>query len=63
MPDKLEDPTPSRFNQQAIVVAVVLIIIGIVVFIIFSTIAGGVIALLGAIFGLGSQVAKNNSLK
>jgi hypothetical protein len=59
MPDKLEDPSPSKFRSQAILVAVVLIILGVIVFFIFSAIAGGVIALLGAVFGLGSQVAKN----
>lgn len=58
MPTKLEDPTPSKFRRQALLVAVVLIAIGIIVFFIASAIAGGVIALLGAVFGLGSQVMK-----
>lgn len=63
MPDKLEDPTPSSFRQQAILVAIVLIVLGIIVFIFASAIAGGVIAVLGAVFGLGSQVVKENQLK
>ncbi|HSX46515.1 MAG TPA: hypothetical protein VLF87_00795 [Patescibacteria group bacterium] len=53
------DPSPNKFRRQALVVAIVLIILGILVFIIASAIAGGVIALLGAIFGLGSQVARD----
>lgn len=60
MPDNLEDPSPSKFRQQAVLVAVVLIILGIIVLIFASAIAGGVIAILGAIFGLGSQVVKEN---
>jgi hypothetical protein len=57
--DKITDPSPSKFRRQAILVAIVLIILGIIVFFVASAIAGGVIALLGAIFGLGSQVVKN----
>ncbi len=60
MPDKLEDPTPSKFRQQAIIVAIVLILLGIIVFFFASAVTGGVIALLGAVFGLGSQVVKEN---
>ena len=60
MPDKLEDTSPAKFRQQAILVAFVLIILGIIVLIFASAIAGAVIALLGAVFGLGSQVVKEN---
>lgn len=63
MPDKLVDPSPSKFRQQAILVAIVLIILGIIVFFVASAVAGGVIALLGAVFGLGSQVAKDNPVE
>lgn len=59
MPEVTEDPTPSKYRNQALLVAAVLIILGIVVFFVFSAIAGGVVALLGAVFGLGSQVIKN----
>jgi hypothetical protein len=54
----ITDPSPSKFNEQALLVALVLIALGILVFIFASVIAGGVIALLGAVFGLGSQVAR-----
>ena len=63
MPDKITDPSPSKFRRQAILVAIVLIVLGIIVFFIFSAITGGIIAVLGAIFGLGSQVAKTTPLE
>lgn len=61
MPEKtkdnvIENPTPAKFRKQFLIVAIVLIILGVIVFFIFSAIAGGVIALLGAVFGLGSKV-------
>lgn len=59
MATKTVDPTPAKYAQQALFVAIVLIVIGIFVFLIASAIAGGVITLLGAVFGLGSQVAKD----
>ena len=59
MPTKTTDPTSAKYSQQALLVAIVLIVLGLGVFIFASVIAGGVIALLGAIFGLGSQVAKD----
>jgi hypothetical protein len=52
----LEDPTPSKFVQQAIIVAIVLIVLGLLVFIFASAITGGIIALLGVILGMGSSV-------
>lgn len=63
MASKKEDPTSTKYRQQAILVAIVLIVLGIIVFFIFSAIAGGVIALLGAVLGLGGQVAKNNPVE
>lgn len=63
MPDKLEDPTPAKYRQQALLVALVLIVLGIIVLLIGKVVAGGVIALLGAVFGLGSQVIKSNPLE
>ncbi len=59
MPTKLEDPSPSKFRRQALLVALVLIALGILVFFIASAVAGGVIALLGAVFGVGSQVYRD----
>ena len=66
MPDKVhkvEDPSPSQFWWLALVVAVVLIIIGIIILFIGKFIAGVIIALLGAAFGVGSQVSKNKNLQ
>lgn len=48
------DPSPSKFLQQAVVVAMVLIVLGILVFVFASVIAGGVIALLGIVLGMSS---------
>jgi hypothetical protein len=61
--DKVEDPSPSNFWIQALVAAIVLVIIGIVVLIIGRVLVGGIIALLGAVFGIGSQVSRNSRLK
>lgn len=55
---QLIDPSPSKYRTQALLVAVVLIILGIIALIIGRVIVGGIIALLGVIFGLGSQVIK-----
>lgn len=60
---KIEDPNPSSFNKGVIISAVVIIALGILVLIFADVIVGFIIALLGAIFGLGSQVARDNSLK
>jgi hypothetical protein len=59
----VEDPSPSEFKKQAVVVALVLITLGVVVFFFASALAGGVIALLGAVFGLSAQVAKDLPVK
>jgi hypothetical protein len=59
----LEEPSPSEFTKQAVIVAIVLITLGAVVFFFASAVAGGVIALLGAVFGLSAQVAKDLPVK
>lgn len=61
--DKVEDPSPSKFWRLALIVAVVLVIVAIIVLIVGKLVVGGIIALLGAVFGLGLQVAKNNQVK
>lgn len=58
---KITDPSPSKFRSQALLVALVLILIGIGALIIGNIILGGVIALIGVIFGLGSRVAQDSS--
>lgn len=50
-----EDPSPSEFRKQFVIVAIVLIVIGIAVFFLVSAAVGGVIALIGSIFGIGSR--------
>lgn len=60
--DKNEDPSPLQFRKEFVLVAIVLVIIGIVVFIIASAFTGGIIALLGVIFGLGTRVAADAEL-
>ncbi len=59
----VEDPSPSEFAKQAIIVALVLIVLGVIVFFFASAVAGGIIALLGAVFGLSAQVAKDLPVK
>jgi len=54
--DTFQDPTPARFAHQFLIVAIVLVALGVLVFFLASALTGGVIALLGAIFGLGTQV-------
>lgn len=61
--NELQDPSPSKFKKQAIVVAIVLVVLGVIVIFVASAAAGGIIALLGAVFGLGAQVAKDNPIK
>lgn len=56
---KTEDPTPTNYRLLFLLSAIVIIIAGILIFIFASAVAGGIIALLGAVFGLGSQVIKN----
>lgn len=53
---QLEDPTPSNFRKQALVVAIVLVILGVLVVLFASVVTGGIIAVLGGVFGLASQV-------
>lgn len=57
--NSFQDPSPARFKKQVLLVAVVLVILGVVVFFLASAVAGGVIALLGSIFGLGAQVVRD----
>lgn len=54
--DVIVDPEPSKFVRQALLVALVLIILGLLVFIFASAVAGGVLALLGVILGMGSSL-------
>jgi len=56
------NPKPARFLVPLIIVTVVLIIIGVIVLIAGKLVVGGLIALLGAVFGLSSQVGKSNKL-
>lgn len=58
----VEDPSPSKFGVQALAVAVVLIALGVVVFFLASEVAGAIVALLGSVFAVGSQVARDNRL-
>ena len=60
--DKIEDPSTANFIKLAIIVAAVLLFVGIVVLLLGKLVVGGIIALLGAVFGVGSRVAKVNKL-
>lgn len=52
--DVIVDPSSSTFVKQGVVVAVVLMVLGLLVFIFASAVTGGIIALLGVIMGMGS---------
>ena len=52
----VRDPSPSSFKKQVLYSAIVILILGILVVIFANIFTGGIIALLGAVFGLGSQV-------
>ncbi len=52
--DVIVDPTPDTFVKQAIIVALVLMVLGLLVFIFASVVAGGVMVLLGIVLGTGS---------
>ena len=60
MAETKQDPSSDEFKVQSLLVAVVLIVLGIVFFFFASSIAGGIIALLGAVFGLSSQVGNKD---
>ncbi|MGZ6005196.1 MAG: hypothetical protein ACXWLH_03520 [Candidatus Saccharimonadales bacterium] len=53
-------PKPARFLTPLILVTIAFIIIGVIVIFAGKAIVGGLLALLGAVFGLGSQVGKSN---
>ncbi|MES2970732.1 MAG: hypothetical protein V4702_00205 [Patescibacteria group bacterium] len=63
MEPKNEDPNRLRFPEFFLLSALVLVVIGIIVFLFFQVIAGIIIGLLGVIFGLGAKVANDNKLK
>lgn len=53
----VRDPTPSDFKKQVLYSAIAIFILAILVIIFASVFTGGIIALLAAVFGLGSQVS------
>jgi len=59
---KPEFKPPVHLNKQLIVAAIVIIVVGVIVIFAGKLIIGGILALLGAIFGLGTQVNRNNKL-
>ena len=59
MPDpSLEVPPTPKLSNQLLMSAAVLILVGIAVAIFAKVFVGVVIGLLGAVFGIGSQVTK-----
>lgn len=55
--DKVEDPNSAKFWRLFLISAIVLVVVGIIVLVIGRVVAGGIITLLGAVFGLGAKVA------
>ena len=56
------DPGPPRLIAPLIIVASALVIIALVVLFLGKLILAGLIALLGAVFGVGAQVSKSSKL-
>ncbi len=56
---KLEDPSPAAFRFDILISAIVIVVTGILVLIFASVVAGAIITLIGAIFGIGGQVVRN----
>ena len=54
--DVVVDPSSATFVRQAIIVALVLTLLGLLVFIFASVVAGGVMVLLGIVLGTSSTV-------
>lgn len=55
-------PPPIHLEKQLIIAAIIIVVLGIVIILAGKLIIGGILALLGAVFGLGTQVSKNNKL-
>ena len=56
-------PPKENLGKQLLATAILLIVVGIVVALLTKALIGFIIFLLGAIAGVGSQVAGNNSFK
>lgn len=59
---KLDIPEPPKLSQQLLLISVVLFVLAILTALFAKVIIGFIIFLLGAIMGIGSQVAKNRPL-
>ena len=53
----VRDPSPSDFKWQVLMSALAILVLAIFVIIFASVFTGGIIALLAAVFGLGSQIS------
>lgn len=60
---KTQDPSPTRYWKLILLSALALIVTGIVVLVIGKIAVGVIITILGAVFGLGAQVSRNNQVK
>lgn len=59
----LDVPPTPKLSKQLLASALVLIVLGVVVAIFAKVFVGVVIGLLGAVFGIGSQVTKKPPLQ
>lgn len=57
-----KQPKLSEYTERILVVGIGLVIIGIVVLLLVKGVVGIIILILGAVFGLGSQVANSSKL-
>lgn len=52
----------ENYKKQLLMAAILLIVAGLVIAVLSKLIVGGIIFLLGAVFGVGAQVTGNNPL-
>ena len=55
-------PEPQKLSKQLILIAVVLAVVGALIVVFAKVAVGIVVFLIGAAFGIGSQVTKDNPL-
>ncbi len=58
----LEIPEPQKLSKQLLLIAVVLIVVGVFIVVFAKVAVGIVVFLIGAVFGIGSQVSKDNPI-
>ncbi len=56
-------PFKQNYRKELLMTAIFLIVIGVVVAFLAKLVVGGIIFLLGVVFGAGTQLGRNDSLE